>query len=270
MGLLPSRNCEAAQHTPTSKVSKEVHTEVVEPGNYCARLALSSFVSESNRPNYAKREVIMALQDVLVDELRDLYSAENQLIKALPKMAKGSNSSELKSLFTTHLEETKGQVERLKQIFQHLGEKPTGEHCKGMEGVIAEGAEALDKDEEGAVLDSCIIGAALRTEHYEIAGYTAAIAMANSLGHTDIEELLTQTLNEEQAAAEKVQAAAQPILKEAVESPEEEDDEEGEEDDEEQDDEDEDELEEEDEDDEEKAKPAKKAVKKPAAKKAAK
>jgi ferritin-like metal-binding protein YciE len=164
----------------------------------------------------------MALTEVLVDELRDMYSAENQLVKALPKLAKGAKNKELKSLFTTHLEETKGQVERLKQVFQILGEKPTGEHCNGMEGVIEEGADALEKDEEGASFDSGIIGAALRTEHYEIAGYTATISMAKTLRLPDVASLLTQNLNEEMAAAKKILVAAKSILKEAASEPEQE------------------------------------------------
>ena len=163
----------------------------------------------------------MALQEVLIDELRDMYSAENQLVKALPKLAKGAKSPELKTLFTQHLAETKNQVERLKQVFTILGKKPTGQHCNGMEGVIEEGADALEKDEEGASFDSGIVGAALRTEHYEIAGYTAAIAMSDTLGLTDITALLTENLNEELAAAKKVLAAAQPILKESAADPEE-------------------------------------------------
>ncbi|WP_281176072.1 DUF892 family protein [Edaphobacter aggregans] len=108
----------------------------------------------------------------MIDELRDLYSAENQLVKALPKMAKGSSSSELKELFTGHLEQTKGHVERLKQACELLGKKPTGELCKGMEGLVKEGQEQLEDDEEGAAKDICIAGAALRVEHYEIAGAT--------------------------------------------------------------------------------------------------
>src|ERR1700729_148312 len=139
----------------------------------------------------------MALKDVLIDELRDMYSAENQLIKALPKLAKGAKNTELKTLFTAHLAETKGQVDRLKQVFGILGEKPTGEHCNGMEGVIEEGADALEKDEEGASFDAGILGAALRTEHYEIAGYTATIAMAKTLGLPEVVALLTENLNEE-------------------------------------------------------------------------
>jgi len=163
----------------------------------------------------------MALQDVLIDELRDMYSAENQLVKALPKLAKGAKDKVLKQLFTDHLDETKGQVVRLKQVFEHLGEKPTGQHCNGMEGVIEEGADALEKDEEGPSFDSGIIGAALRTEHYEIAGYSASIAMAKTLGLSEVVGLLQENLAEEVAAAKKITAAAQPILKASAAQPEE-------------------------------------------------
>jgi ferritin-like metal-binding protein YciE len=163
----------------------------------------------------------MALQDVLIDELRDMYSAENQLVKALPKLAKGAKDKALKQLFTDHLDETKGQVLRLRQVFEHLGEKPTGQHCNGMEGVIEEGADALGKDEEGASFDSGIIGAALRTEHYEIAGYSASIEMAKTLGLGDVVGLLQENLAEELAAAKKITAAAQPILKASAKQPEE-------------------------------------------------
>jgi ferritin-like metal-binding protein YciE len=162
----------------------------------------------------------VALKEVLIDELRDMYSAENQLVKALPKLAKGAKNPKLKQLFTAHLEETKDQVERLKEVFGHLGEKPTGSHCNGMEGVIAEGADALETEEEGASFDSGLIGAALRTEHYEIAGYQAAIGMAKTLGMTKIVSLLTTNLKEEVAAAEKITAAAQSILAESAKEPE--------------------------------------------------
>src|SRR6201996_4087688 len=164
----------------------------------------------------------MALKDVLIDELRDMYSAENQLVKALPKLAKGAINPKLKSLFTAHLAETKGQVERLKQVFAIFEEKPTGQHCNGMEGVIEEGKDALEKDEEGASFDAGIIGAALRTEHYEIAGYTATIAMAKILGMGEVAGGGSQNLKEELAAAEKILAAAQPILKAAASEPEQE------------------------------------------------
>jgi ferritin-like metal-binding protein YciE len=164
----------------------------------------------------------MPLKEVLIDELRDMYSAENQLVKALPKLAKGAKDAKLKELFTAHLEETKGQVLRLKQVFEILEEKPTGEHCNGMEGVIEEGADALEKDEEGASFDAGLIGAALRTEHYEIAGYQASIAMATTLGMQDIASLLTENLNEELAAADKITEAGKPILQASAEEPEEE------------------------------------------------
>jgi ferritin-like metal-binding protein YciE len=164
----------------------------------------------------------MVFKDVLIDELRDMYSAENQLVKALPKLAKGAKSPTLKSLFTAHLDEPKGQVERLKQVFVLLDKKPTGEHCNGMEGVIEEGADALEKDEDSASFDSGIIGAALRTEHYEVAGCTATIAMATTLGLSKIVALLTDNLNEEVAASKKILAAARPILQASAKEPEEE------------------------------------------------
>lgn len=162
----------------------------------------------------------MALSSVLLDELRDMYSAENQLVKALPKLAKGAKNPKLKQLFKAHLVETKGQVKRLKLVFSELGEKPTGQHCSGMEGVIEEGKEALEKDEEGASFDSGIVGAALRTEHYEIAGYEACISMATALAMPKVVRLLNSNLKEELAAAKKITAAAIPILKQSAREPE--------------------------------------------------
>ncbi len=162
----------------------------------------------------------MSLTEVLIDELRDMYSAENQLVKALPKLAKGANDATLAQLFTAHLEETKGHVLRLKSVFETLDEKPTGEHCGGMEGVIEEGSDALEKGTENASFDAGLIGAALRTEHYEIAGYSACIAMAKTLNLTEIVGPLTENLNEELAAAEKITAASAAILKQAASEPE--------------------------------------------------
>ena len=158
----------------------------------------------------------MSLRDVLIDELRDLYSAENQLVKALPKTAKGTDSAELKQIFQAHLEETKGQVERLKQVFGMLGKKPTGRHCEGMEGAIKEVKEALEEDEEGALKDCMIIGGASRVEHYEIAGYTVAISIAKQLGEKEIVATLTETLKEEQNASKLVSNASKKILKDAA------------------------------------------------------
>ncbi len=158
----------------------------------------------------------MSLRDVLIEEMKDLYSAENQLVKALPKTAKGTNSPELKQAFLNHLEETKGHVVRLQQAFQVLGKKAVAKHCKGMEGAIDEVKEALEEDEEGALLDAGIIGAAARVEHYEIAGYSACIAMAKTIGEAEVAGLLTQTLNEELNASKLVMTLAKGILKQAA------------------------------------------------------
>jgi len=158
----------------------------------------------------------MALMDVLLDEMRDLYSAENQLVKALPKMAKGAVDPSVKSLIKNHLEETKGQVVRLRQAFESLGKKPTGQHCNGMEGLIEEGQDALEKDEEGANKDLGICGASSRVEHYEIAGYTTAINLAKALGLKDVASLLNENLQEEIAAAKAIFAGTKPLLNAAL------------------------------------------------------
>jgi len=165
----------------------------------------------------------MSLHEVLIDELRDLYSAENQLVKALPKTVKGISDPEMKSLLKEHLEQTKGQVLRLREVFQHLGKKPTGQHCNGMEGCIKEVTEALEKDKEGALKDAGVMGASLRVEHYEIAGYSAALAIAKMLGEKEVVGLLTETLNEEKEAAKNVLGSAKSILKNAASQNEDED-----------------------------------------------
>ena len=151
------------------------------------------------------------LKELYIDELKDLYSAENQLVKALPKMAKGAASDELRKGFEEHLEQTKGHVQRLDQIFGALGENPKGKKCKGMAGLIEEGAEVLEEDYEGNVLDAALIGAAQRVEHYEIAGYGTVRAMAESLGETEHVTLLTQTFNEEKETDEKLTELAEEI-----------------------------------------------------------
>jgi ferritin-like metal-binding protein YciE len=163
-----------------------------------------------------EKGLTMSLKDVLIDELRDLYSAENQIVKALPKIAKATSSPELKTIFATHFEETKGHVERLKQVFQIIGKKPTGQHCSGMEGLVEEGKEAIEKDEEGSDKDACLIGAAARVEHYEIAGYTVAIAIAKALKETEIAGILNETLAEEKNASKLVMGASKAILKESA------------------------------------------------------
>jgi ferritin-like metal-binding protein YciE len=157
----------------------------------------------------------MSLRDVLLDELKDLYSAENQLIKYLPKAAKAAETAELKQGFLTHLEDTKNQVERLKQIFGILGKKATGKHCDGMEGAIDEVKEAMDEESEGAVYDSGIVGGAMRVEHYEIAGYSAAILIATTLGESQVVSLLKETLAEEQTMSKQLIAVGKTIFKAA-------------------------------------------------------
>lgn len=158
----------------------------------------------------------MSLRDVLIDELRDLYSAENQQLKAMPKAAKAISSAELKTAVQQHIEETKGQVERLKTIFGILGKKPTGKHCSGMEGAIDEVKEALEEDEEGALKDAGLIGAIMRVEHYEVAGYLVASSLAKQIGEKEIVTHLGETLKEEQNAIKTVIAESKKVLKEAA------------------------------------------------------
>nr|UXE45011.1 protein YciF [uncultured bacterium] len=137
------------------------------------------------------------LKELYVDELKDIYSAETQLVKALPKMAKAAVSAELRNGFQEHLTQTEGHVTRLEQIFDELGEKPTGKKCQGMAGLIKEGGEAAEEDYEGEIKDSALIGAAQRVEHYEIAAYGTVRAMAEKLGDEKAVQLLSQTLQEE-------------------------------------------------------------------------
>lgn len=134
---------------------------------------------------------------LFLHELQDLYSAEKQLVAALPKMAKKAGSEELKRAFETHLEQTQGHVERLEKIFGDLDLSPGRHKCKAMEGLIEEGSELLKEDAEEALLDAALIGAAQRVEHYEMAGYGTARTYAEMLGHTAAAELLQQTLDEE-------------------------------------------------------------------------
>ena len=151
------------------------------------------------------------LKDLYIDELKDIYSAETQLVKALPKMAKAAKSEELRSGFEEHLEQTKGHVARLEQIFQALEEKPTGKKCMGMEGLIKEGGEAAGEDYEDEAKDAALIGAAQRVEHYEIAAYGTVRAMAEKLGEDEAVELLSQTLQEEKDTDVKLSNLADQI-----------------------------------------------------------
>jgi ferritin-like metal-binding protein YciE len=168
---------------------------------------------------------LTTIKDLLEEEIKDLYSAEKQLTKAIPKMAKGSNNEELASAFEAHLKETEAQVLRLEKVAKLLGTEPTGKKCKGMEGVIAEGSEALDEDGNENVLDLGIIGAGSRVEHYEIAGYTTAVSLATQLGANEAAGLLKESLKEEQAAENKLRTIAQTIIKSAPTAEEEDEDE---------------------------------------------
>ena len=152
------------------------------------------------------------LEELLVDELKDLYSAENQIIKALPKMAKAASSPELKRAFERHLEETRRQVERLNQIGEVLDIRLTGKKCKGMEGLIEEGKETMEEDFDENALDAGLIGAAQKVEHYEIAGYGTARTHAELLGHSKVAKLLQQTLDEEGATDKKLTQLAESII----------------------------------------------------------
>ena len=157
------------------------------------------------------------LRELYIEELKDLYNAENQLVKALPKMAKAASSDELRQGFEEHLEQTKGHVQRLEKIFQALGESPKGKKCKGMEGLVEEGSEVMKEDFEGALMDAALIGAAQRVEHYEIAGYGTVCAFAEELGETEQNSLLNETLEEEKETDDKLTQLAQQINAQANE-----------------------------------------------------
>ncbi len=150
-----------------------------------------------------------SLRDLLVEELKDLYSAETQLVEALPKMAQAAGSQELKSAFETHLKETKEQVNRLEQACQQLGENPKGETCEAMKGLVREASHYLKAQGKPEVIDAALIGAAQRVEHYEIAGYGTARTLARQVGETQIAELLNTTLQEEGEADKKLTAIAE-------------------------------------------------------------
>jgi len=169
------------------------------------------------------------LRELFIDELRDLYDAENRLVKALPKMAKATNSDELRSGIEHHLEQTKEHVERLKQVFEQLDEKASAKKCAGMVGILQEGEEMLGEDYEGALMDAAIISAAQRVEHYEIAAYGCVHSWAQELGEEDAADLLEKTLNEEKETDAKLTELSEQINASANEGAEEEGEEEEEE-----------------------------------------
>ena len=155
---------------------------------------------------------LKTLQDLFINELKDIYSAETQLVKALPKMAKAATHPDLKAGFEEHLEQTKNHVARLEQIAVDAGFKLTGHKCKAMEGLIAEGGELISEDAEDHVRDAGLIGAAQRVEHYEMAAYGTARALARTLGYDDAVELLGETYEEEKATDEKLTELAESAI----------------------------------------------------------
>jgi ferritin-like metal-binding protein YciE len=169
------------------------------------------------------------LHDAFVDELRDTYDAEKQLTKALPKMAKAANSPELRKAIESHLEETRQQVERLEQVFESLDEKAKGKHCDGIAGIIQEAQAIMQEDFDESTADACLIAAAQRAEHYEMAAYGTLVAWARAMGHDDAADLLQETLDEEKAADEKLNSLAEGgINEQAAEGTHQDEEEEGE------------------------------------------
>jgi ferritin-like metal-binding protein YciE len=164
-----------------------------------------------------------SLHDLYVEDLRDLYSAETQLLKALPRMAKAADARELRAVFEEHLEVTRGQVERLEGIFADLGEKPRGAKSVAMEGLIDRAREAIGRTSHPAVRDAALIGAGQRVEHHEMAGYECARTYARLLGYDDAAELLQEALDEEAEADVRLTELAQTVILIEAEEPDEED-----------------------------------------------
>jgi ferritin-like metal-binding protein YciE len=158
---------------------------------------------------------VNTIDNLFVQELKDIYSAEKQITKALPKLIKATTSEELRTAFQNHLKETEGHVERLEKVFEILGSSPKGKTCDGMKGVLSEGSEVLEETAEGSVRDAALISAAQRVEHYEMAAYGAVRAYAEQLGQSQISELLEQTLNEEKAADKKLTEISQKVNRQA-------------------------------------------------------
>jgi ferritin-like metal-binding protein YciE len=160
---------------------------------------------------------VKTTRELLIDELRDIYHAEKQLVKALPKMAKAAKAAKLRQAFEHHLEETKGQVERLDQVFEQLDVRSSGKRCEAMEGLIEEAKEMIEVIKTPEVLDAALIVGAQKVEHYEIASYGSVCALADALGQGDVRQLLEQTLDEEKAADQKLtQLAISEINKSAL------------------------------------------------------
>ena len=168
-----------------------------------------------NETNQEQSGAESALHELFLDELADVYNAEQQITKALPKMAKAARSPELREAFQTHLEETEEQISRLEEVAESLGEKLKGKKCKAMEGLLAEGKEIMEEQADSPALDAGLILAAQKVEHYEIASYGALCAWAQSMGHDDAFDLLKQTLDEEITTDEKLNQLAESLNAEA-------------------------------------------------------
>ena len=149
------------------------------------------------------------LHDAFIDELRDAYDAEKQLLKALPKMARKATSEELTAAFEAHLEETRGHVDKLEQVFAALDEKVRGKHCDGIAGIIEEGKSVMEEDFDAETMDACLIAGAQRAEHYEMAAYGTLVAWARAMGHEEAATLLEAILDEEKSADEKLTQLAE-------------------------------------------------------------
>jgi ferritin-like metal-binding protein YciE len=147
--------------------------------------------------------------DAFIDELRDAYDAEKQLTKVLPKLAKAASSSELRSVFEKHLEETRGHVTRLEQVFESINERARPKHCEGIAGIVEEGKSIMEEAFERTTMDACLVAAGQRAAHYEMAAYGTLVAWARAMGHVEAADLLQQTLNEEKAADKKLTALAE-------------------------------------------------------------
>ncbi|HEY1122696.1 MAG TPA: ferritin-like domain-containing protein [Haloferula sp.] len=158
------------------------------------------------------------LEVLLAQEIKDLYSAENQLVKALPKMAKAATNTQLQEAFKAHLEQTKGHVQRLEQVAELLEITPKGKVCKAMQGLVEEGAETIEEEGDGTIKDLALIGAAQRVEHYEIAGYGTVRALAEALGMDEVVEILQTTLDEEGDTDKLLTGIAEELVQSALEA----------------------------------------------------
>src|ERR1700710_1393908 len=168
---------------------------------------------------------ISTIQDLFLDELKDIYSAEKQAVRSYPRIAKAASSEELKQALQKHLDQTKGQIERLDKVFEILAKRAGGKTCEAMKGLLEEAAESIEEIEQGPVLDVAIIAAAQRIEHYEIAAYGTVATLAEAMGQTEIQQLLTETLQEEKDTDELLTGVAESVNAEALEGPESDDNE---------------------------------------------